>query len=232
MTLFLKTMLKHFIIFSLLVLVMVCIIFVLGQFNSLHPDAYRDGVMSIVYVYAIILFLHLLIYIIKSKTRFDALKLPSQWLRWHQNSGVFLHIALGFTFITVINNIMMVTGIDVPKTGTFAYTHLLIRTLIVTVAVIIWMYKDVYYGIKSVFKLSKKPMIHTVAKAWKAHGVLASTAMMFTTITVIGCLFMVIFSGLLNPQGGFNLYLSLIILFVVLLGVNVFLKIVFSTKTV
>ncbi len=221
MVLFLKALLKHIIIFSLISAGMLLITFISSQFNTLHPDAYRDGVMSVVYVYVIVLIVHVLIVVLRKTTRFDAFKLPMKLVKWHKDTGVFVHIAVLFTLITVINSIMMITGIDTPKTGTFAYTHLLVRTLIVTLAVVISMFKDVLENIKSIARWFKSETKDFAIKQYlTVSGVFSKSVVMFTTITVLGCVMMVLLSTLINPQGGYNLYLSLVILYGVLLIVS------------
>ena len=224
-----KALLQHLVIFTLLVIGMVLIVFISSQFNTPHPDAYRDGVMSIVYVYIIILPVHGGLILLKKTTRLDAFKLPQKLFLWHQNSGVIVHIAILFTAITVINNIMMVTGIDTPKQGTFAYTHLLMRTLIVTLAVFIWMFKDVIKAFKVFFKWLKSDaktshLKNRLSVFFNTYGIVTKSAVVFTIITVFGCMTMVILSLFINPQGGVNLYISLLILYLVIVSVFVFVR--------
>ncbi len=226
---FIRFTLTHLTIFSLLVIGMLAVTFVIGMFSTLHPDAYVDGVMSIVYVYVIVLFVHLFLLLIKRTTRFDAFTLPKRWFEWYKKSGVFVNIALFFTAITFINNIMMLTGIDVPKEGTFAYTHLLVRTLIVTLAVVISMHRDVIETFKSIKahleapadqrRLQRREKRNALLQTLRTRPLEAS-ASLFTFITVSGCLIMVLTSPWSSPKGGAPLYLSLTILYGVLLVIT------------
>ena len=212
----------HLVIFSILSIGMTAIIFILSLFNTPHPDAYKDGVMSIVYVYVIVLIVHLLIYIIKRITKDKGL--PNRLIAWHKETSVLIHIAIGFTFITVLNNIMMVTDIDTPKTGTFAYAHLLVRTLIVTIAVVIWMYKDVlnaFSSLQSYRKETKENPVQLRKYSWMrlknqvTHNPIIHSMTLFALITIVGCIVMVLFSPLIKPQGGYNLYASLLVLYAI-----------------
>ncbi len=221
-----KTILKHLIIFSLLSIGMLIIVFVMGLFSTLHPDAYIDGFMSIVYVYIIVLIVHFLVYLIKITTNFDTFTLPKTVYVWYKNIGILVNIAIIFTVITVVNSVMMITGIDTPKTGSFAYLHLLVRTLIIVLAVVISMYKAVLDSFKSLraYRLEtkerkqqlKKEKIQSIRSSF-INKPLEVSASLFTLITVVGCFIMIIFAPLLNPQGGNNLYLALIILYSILL---------------
>lgn len=66
--------------------------------------------------------------------------------RWAE--GSYLEdVAWAFTVVTVANSAMMLTGWDTPKSGTFAYVHLLSRLAIVTAIVALFHLDD----IKNVF---------------------------------------------------------------------------------
>ncbi|HSL58750.1 MAG TPA: hypothetical protein VK866_12970 [Acidimicrobiales bacterium] len=54
---------------------------------------------------------------------------------WWEARTFIGDVTLGFTAVTVVNSAMMLTGLDEPKVGTFAYVHLLGRLGIVTVVV-------------------------------------------------------------------------------------------------
>lgn len=208
-----KALLQHAVIFTALVLGTLITIFILGQFNDLHPNAYRDGVLSIVYVYIVIFILHLLFITLQTQ-RFGPLKRLYQRLEhWERHSGVLAHIAMMFTLITVVNSVMMLTGIDAPKTGTFAYAHLLTRTLIVTLAGVLWQFKKVLNFVQRLGKPKPEALSLNRRLANFFDQPFNASTLLFTSITVIGCLVMVNLSSILNPQGGASLYLSLIILY-------------------
>lgn len=207
-------------IFSLLAL---GFIFIMGQFNELHPDAYRDIVMSVVYVFVIIILVQLLVFSIKH------VKLPlikqaiDRLIVWYQSLGIIDNIVIVFTLITVINSIMMVTGIDTPKTGTFTYIHLLVRFTIITLIVCVWMIKDVITTFKSWRHPDASTPPVSSLKQWvvKCKGsVFLSSAALYTGITTFMCLVMIVLSPVLNPQGGVNVYEALIGLYGVLVVVS------------
>lgn len=51
---------------------------------------------------------------------------------WCDASSFLGDVAWLFTIVTVGNSVMMLTGLDEPKTGSFAYVHLLGRLGIIT----------------------------------------------------------------------------------------------------
>ena len=54
---------------------------------------------------------------------------------WWDASTFVGYVALLFFVVTVGNSVMILTGLDEPKTGSFAYLHLLGRIGIITVLV-------------------------------------------------------------------------------------------------
>jgi len=117
----------------------------------------------------------------------------------------------------------------VPKTGSFAYLHLLVRTLIVVLAVVVWMHKDIWAAYKAlrnhfneektVRKEERKAFFTRLGRVLLRRPFEASVSL-FTFITVTGCVVVVVFSPLLDVQGGQNLYAALITLFFALLVVT------------
>lgn len=211
-----KNLKIHSVIFIALILFMVSFIFVSSLFNSIHPDAYRDGVMSIVYVYAVIIIILIPIEIVRAKA--DSEKLASSpFIKWHFQNGLISHIALMFTLITVINSIMMVTGIDIPKIGLFAYTHLLIRLGIVSVAGILWMLSSLILSRKEENpKTSWKPTLNNLSQKFISHPIVYSFNS-FTLTVLIFILFVHFLSLFTTITGGFYLYISLIIYYLICL---------------
>ncbi len=209
-----KQLLRHGIIFSTLVIGMVTIIFIMGQFNTLHPDAYHDGIMSIVYVHAVIIVLLSLYAVLNRYIKFNSFF--KRFITWQQSLGVFKSIALLFTLITVINSIMMVTGIDTPKTGPFAYGHLLVRLVIVVIASLAWQYQD---SIRLFKQLTKQKHEHNklyLFKTYKdyifAHPIEASS-FLFTVFTTAFCLIALSIQNIITIRGGERLYTTLIIIY-------------------
>ena len=231
---YLRQFIKHFIVFTLVSLGMLLVVYVSGMFVTLHPDAYIDAFMSVLYVYAFIVVIHLLFHIIKITTNINPLSVSNKAFNKYKNIGIFTNIAIIFTLITVINSLMMITGYDTPKTGSFAYLHLLARTLIIVLGVSITMYKDVMKSLKNL----KSRAIHSKKERQTKRSAklnrlrqnfsqkpFESSAILFTLITVTGCVIMVTFSLYLKPKGGSNLYLALIVFYGILstttLGFNV-----------
>ena len=223
-----KALFQHFVVFTGLVLGAWLIVFILGQFNELHPNAARDGVMSVVYVYVVIFVVHLLFLFFK-QGRFVLLK---TWLirldAWDKQSSVFTHIAVLFTLITFINSVMMLTGIDTPKSGTFAYTHLLTRLLIVTIAGLLWQHQKVLHFFQKSSQRNAVSFKHTLTDRFAtfSRSPFNASASLFTTITVTGCVVMVGLSRFIQPQGGTRLYASLLVLY----GVSLLLCVLLSHK--
>ena len=234
-----KSASKHLIVFALLTLGMFFILFVIGLFTTLHEDAYRDGFMSIVYVYAIILLVLVAYSVLKRYVPIQPAAWSKRLYAWHKQTGAFVNFALIFTLITVANSVMMITDLDTPKTGAFAYGHLLVRTLIVLLAVAIWMHKEIYRAFKA-FKahFGKEPALQKEERKTFFRRIkctlftrpLTASAAMFTTITVLGCLVVVVFSPFLNVQGGERLYASLVMLFAGMCVSTNSLKVIFLDR--
>lgn len=231
MATFLKHLKIHLIIFSTLILGVVLFVFVMSQFSTPHPDAYRDGIMSIVFVYAIIAIVLVLYYSIKpliGETPLQRLKAASYW---QKSIGIYGNIALLFAMITFVNSIMMVTGIDTPKTGTFAYGHLLIRLGIVTLAVLLYMYKEVIAFFKQLFHNDGSRLINLKATLSNlTNRPFDAVLKIFTTISITGCLIVVVFQSFITVEGGAQLYWALIIMFVVLSLIGLIRFIAIKTK--
>ncbi len=225
--------LNHLIVFLGLSLAMVSIVFIMGLFTEMHEDAYMDGFMSIVYVYAIILVGMGTFKLLRHKVSFTPTAWPNRLFVWYRQSGILINIAIAFTLITIVNSFMMVAGIDTPKTGSFAYLHLLVRLSIVTLAVSLakadalirsfkifkdWLSLD-ESGRTMRFPSNVKSKIQTLFRnPW-----LASNAL-FTFITASGCLVVVAFSPFLNVSGGAWLYTALIILYAFLFMASLLLR--------
>ena len=69
--------------------------------------------------------------------------------RWFiRDNDIFTEICEAFTVVTVINSYMMVAGMDQPKIGRFAYIHLLIRLMIISVIIALWEDESIFQSIK------------------------------------------------------------------------------------
>ena len=229
---FAKVALKHSIVFSVLVVGMFLILFIMSLFTTLHEDAYIDGFMSIVYVYAIIIVVLVAFYPVQRFTNFSFMALPRKLVEWNRESGILIHIAMLFTAITVVNSAMMLVGLDTPKTGTFAYSHLLVRTLIVSIAGLAWMYKTVFEKVTRFIKeknLQGLLDLKAVKKTMVTRPLSASAAL-FTLTVVLGCAVVVIFQRFIDVEGGSRLYAALLILYGLLMAAFTCVKIYFGRK--
>lgn len=132
--------------------------------------------------------------------------------RWFNELYIIEAIALFFTFITVINSFMMVVGWDYPKTGAFAYIHLMMRLAIITVIIGICDYKEVIEWCRS-FAGGKQKSIKEKRRHRFFQNVVPSTALAFTGITIFICTGNILLQAWIKPEGGRELYRDLLLLF-------------------
>lgn len=129
---------------------------------------------------------------------------------------IFQEICQTFTFITVINSFMMILNIDTPKIGEFAYVHILMRLLIISIIILIFDFrhipqeiKQTISSIKNVLKVSVKEIgMSLYRNIIKEKFNTITTA--FTLLTIIVCLFNIFIVR--EPKGGPGFYFSLLIL--------------------
>lgn len=176
------------------ILIIICSIaclflFILGHFIPLHPHAYRDLIRSIVMVFAIIC---LFISIYKA---IPSNKISRKISAWYKDLSPPQAIAESFTIITAINSLMMIIGYDIPKQEVFAYIHMMIRFFIISIIIIIIMWKDTLRYIKNPINFKNLP-----------HQLLSSISKLFTFITISYCIFMIIFQSIIEPAGGILFY--------------------------
>ncbi|TVR63391.1 MAG: hypothetical protein EA426_00875 [Spirochaetaceae bacterium] len=202
------------------------IVFVSGRFVELHPDAYRDGLLSIVYVYPVVLLVGGLYALVRRVSRGNRSMTLHGFIRRSRECGVLTGIAIVFTVITVINNIMMLTGIDAPKEGLFAYQHMLVRIAIVTGAITIAMAKETVRGLRRFFSffastLTTRKALLAELTSGTVHVVtrrpFEASVKSFTGLTFLICLAAVIASPWREPVGGAPFYIALLALYGVLL---------------
>jgi hypothetical protein len=150
--------------------------------------------------------------------------------RWWDASTYLGDVALLFTVVTVGNSLMMLTDLDEPKTGSFAYVHLLGRLGII--AVLVGM---CYLGeVRERLTRWRDPTQHTghpdrtrrsaravldAALGFFLSDWLDGTARVFTVLVAALCVFVLALAGLGPPAGGVGLYRNLVILVVILLPV-------------
>ncbi|KAB3535736.1 hypothetical protein F8154_05400 [Alkaliphilus pronyensis] len=202
-----KLLSKH--IKNIIVLAVVCgiswlLLYIIGHFTVLHPNAYFDITKSIFLVYVVYLVVGSLYKVFHNIKNFDGI-----WRKfslWWGNETPFEAICESFTIVTAINSIMMLTGHDTPKEGVFAYIHMMLRLLIISSIITIWMWKDILqwvkkstfrFNIKSLYQLSKKHFFASISK-------------LFTIITTVYCILVIAFYRILNPAGGIAFYQTLL----------------------
>ncbi len=207
-----KETLKNIIIKHLIVLITICltavlILYISSYFTTLHPDAYRDMVRSIILVYGVCVVVYILYVIIFKRKNSEIFQ-----KKINQNEDPIGLICKIFLVLTAINSLMMLTGYDTPKEGVFAYYHMLTRLFITSFIVIILMWKDFINTIK---KISLKNNVINFYK--KIHvNIFSSVSKIFTMLTIIYCIFMIAFQNIINPTGGALFYQ-------ILLGLIVFI---------
>jgi hypothetical protein len=133
----------------------------------------------------------------------------AKFRQWWDDETPLRAICSTFTIITVINSLMMITGFDIPKQGLFAYIHMMSRLMIVSLIIGLMMWKDVWVSIKNTGVRAFFIGLYTKIK----NGALP---VLFTFLTAVYCLFMIVFASFLRPSGGINFYRSLVILFLCL----------------
>jgi hypothetical protein len=193
------------------VLLAVCIAavimtYVMGHFMELHPDAYRDIVRSILMVYALVLLIGGCIKLLSKVPPIQGAM--EKATTWFGETTPLQAISEGFLMITAVNNVMMLTGIDVPKQGVFAYVHMLSRILIITIVVVALMWRDVLARLKT---LKPRDDLHHFFQNAHRH-VFASASQVFTLVTVIYCAAAILASRMMPIKGGATFYVVLLIL--------------------
>lgn len=218
---FITLVIKHFLI-MIVVSLLVSLGFYVANLNpavTLHPNAYRDIIRSIIFVY--IFFFSVSVVgkgllsrvMANRKTNWNAAKIKEY------SSRVTLYETIGITFtlVTVINSIMMLTGLDEPKQGVFAYVHLITRLGIITLIVTFISFKEIKDKMK-IFKLQKLSLTDILYAPQK--NALVSVSKAFTNVSIIYCLTLIVFQNSLPASGGSSFYLSLLIICGVILMIR------------
>ncbi len=201
-----KFLLKQSVIMAILTVITLFMVFIMGQFVTLHEDAYFDFAFSVLFVYALVL---VGVVLFKWLSRYQVFNSLKHLKSWYEHSGIGINIAIGFTALTVMNSVMMLTGYDVPKTGAFAYLHLLTRLSIFIMVVGIVMYKKLIDQIKNLS--IKRSFVDFI----KMHWLLKSTVV-FTMLTTFICILMLTVSLFMSVQSGPTFYLLLLVMYAVI----------------
>lgn len=208
----LKSATRHFfIMIGACVIVSLCL-YIASHYLSfrLHPKAYRDIIRSIIIIYTLFfiattifaLFLnHNIVGKVKGEEKFNKKE-------YFLKVTPYEIIGVLFSLITIVNSIMMLTGIDVPKEGVFAYVHLIIRLGIITLIVTLIYFRDIKEQLK---RFSPKYLSLTNILYAPRKNAFISISKAFTNVSILYCLTMITFQGAFNSLGGRSFYLSLLI---------------------
>ena len=115
-------------------------------------------------------------------------------------------ISDAFLIVTVANSFMMVTGLDTPKEGRFAYIHLLLRLGILTGIWIVFYFSYTIESTKEFFRDLRAGIGRYIR-----HNVYDAIAITYTSLVVLLCI--AGSTGLFPLQGGRPLYQGLLLLF-------------------
>lgn len=210
---FIKLVVKHLLIMSGVSL-LATLGFYVASLNSavtLHPNAYRDIIRSIVLVYMLFFSVTVaaasLLSKVKAnrKTNWHAVKVKAYFSR----VTLYETIGIVFTLVTVFNSIMMLAGLDEPKQGVFAYVHLITRLGIITLIVTLISFKEL---IENRRKLKRQKLSLTDILYAPQKNTLISVSKAFTNVAMLYCLTVIVFQNSLPASGGRSFYLSLLII--------------------
>ena len=137
---------------------------------------------------------------------FHASKVISALKRFFTEKNAVAGVADAFLVVTVVNSFMMVTGLDTPKEGQFAYIHLLLRLGLLTG---IWAVFDFSYTIESTKAFFEE--LRVGIGRYIRHNVYDAIAITYTSAIVLLCIFGA--TGLFSLDGGRTLYQGLLWLF-------------------
>lgn len=149
---------------------------------------------------------------------------------WWDASTFVGDVALLFFVVTVGNSVMMLTGLDEPKTGSFAYVHLLGRLGIITLVVALFHADDLSERGRRWWGWARHPVrAHGPLRPPRTavEGVVASvlrggvegSARVFTAVVTVTSLVTVAFAPVRPPAGGSGLYRNLVVFAAILLPV-------------
>ncbi len=235
----LRLIVRHLIVFVALLVLVTAIVFGMSLFVEMHPDAYRDGLLSIVYVYPFVLVAGGIYVLVRRVSRKDRPGAAESVMRCYRECGLFTGIAVVFTLITVMNSIMMLTGVDAPKQGLFTYQHMLIRMVIVTGAIMVAMGRETLKAVRKLFTffgsdaLTRQSMLSEfVARITEAatQRPFQASANSFTALTFLICVAAIVVSFWSEVAGGSAFYTALLILYGALLVVFTAIMIAMATS--
>ncbi|WP_209661436.1 hypothetical protein [Acetoanaerobium pronyense] len=213
----LKLVIKHFFIMMGVCLIVSLVLYIssLNQSIKLHQNAYRDITRSIIIMY-ILFFVGSIItkyllnrYIIGESKQDEKFNIKEYFDR----VTPYETIGISFTLLTIINSIMMVTGVDTPKEGVFAYVHLMMRLSIITLIVVLISFRDIKTSLNE-FKMENISLSNILYAPRKDSIISISKA--YTNISILYCLTMISLQRKFTSLGGINFYLSLLVLWLII----------------
>lgn len=141
---------------------------------------------------------------------------------WWDASTFIGDVALVFTVVTVGNSAMMLTGLDEPKTGAFAYVHLLGRLGIITVLVGLF-HLDEVRGRRTRWRHhgphrgpgrprhSMRSVLNSIGVALLRSGLEGTTRLYAATVAATSVTVLAL-AEIWPPAGGHGLYRNLVLL--------------------
>jgi hypothetical protein len=144
---------------------------------------------------------------------------------WWDQGSLLGEVALLFAIVTVGNSVMMVTGLDEPKSGSFAYVHLLGRFGIIVAVVGLFHLDEAGRRLRRWWDLARLPgrpdrssrSVPESVVGFFLAGWLQGAARVFTATVVATCLVAVTAAEARPPAGGVGLYRNLVLFAVFLL---------------
>ncbi len=147
---------------------------------------------------------------------------------WWDDSPFLGDVAVGFAVVTVGNSVMMLTGLDEPKTGSFAYVHLLGRLGIITLIVGVFHLGDLGDRVAAWRQRARAGDRHDPARrsspplrdrilGFLLDRWLEGSARVYTLAVTSVCLVVLALAQVRPPVGGAELYRNLVSLAVLVL---------------
>ena len=154
-------------------------------------------------------------------------------IRWFSadERSIGEQIAQAFAVITVINSFMMAIGWDRPKTGSFAYLHLLSRLGIIAVVAVLWESSDLLVALHNrgrsgnPVSVARDGLTKNIERRFRilSRDRFSLVGVVFTVVLSLFSAGMVILQGVINPAGGMQLYVAIMVLYVALWRASFFL---------
>ena len=153
----------------------------------------------------------------------SGLGLVARLRAWWDDSPFLGDVAVGFAVVTVGNSVMMLTGLDEPKTGSFADVHLLGRLGIITLIVGVFHLGDLGERVAAWRQRardggrhdpspSSSPPLRDRVLGFFLDRWLEGSARVSTVAVASVCLVVLALAQVRPPSGGAELYRNLVVL--------------------